>query len=249
MESPVETFFAGLLARDPSGRSWLPALLRATPHGRERLGDLAADPGPLLISLTVRGASGRLGAFEHPVAPPRALEGWYVDHPEALSWPEDAELTTEAGVLRRALLLDDPPGSRRLAQERAHILMGERSALSREWWRFEERTLLDCALITDRLVVTVQPAAGGPPEPVSAWYPARSRLVRTLEAARLLAEERRWAGLLISEESLPEGSDEQLGRTLPEAAPHLTAAERDELRAAYLGNLTWAAARAATAQL
>ena len=90
----------------------------------------------------MRTVSGSLGCFQYSVAPPRELLAWFVEHPEAVLWPERHELSPETVRLRRALLLDEPPGSRARAQERARELLPARSPLSREWWRFEEATTL-----------------------------------------------------------------------------------------------------------
>lgn len=232
----VQPFFETLFQRDASGRGWLPQLLASAPSGRAVLGDLVDEPGSLVMTLAQRGLSGRLGCFEYPAAPPRALLAWYIDHPEALVWPAAAELSALTTRLRRTLLYDDPPGSRVKAQERAQELLVTRSSLSREWWRFEGVTMLDCLLMTDRLVVTVE---GKRTEPLSAttdWYPHRSQLVRNLEAAKLIADGRPWGSLLLSEEPLD--ATAVLDR-LELSAPHLTPNERDELRAGYLGNLTW----------
>jgi hypothetical protein len=235
----VEPFFESLLRRDPSGRSWLPALLAATPHGRDRLGELLENPGWLIIPLAVPAASGRLALFEYPAIPPRELLAWFIDHPDELVWPPDAQLSTESVRLRRALLLDDPPGSQARAQDRARELLSTRSLLSREWWRFEDVSRLDCVLITDRLVVTVEGVGTEPLSPPTDWYPTRSRLLRNLEAAKGLSEGKQWASLLISDESLEQGTRGELQRVLPEGAPHLREADREELLSAYLGNLTW----------
>jgi hypothetical protein len=241
----VQRFFAPLLVRDASGRGWFSGLLTATPRGRARLGDLADAPGWLVTPLAVPTADGRLGAFTYQAPPPRELLTWYVEHPEALVWPQDVALTREAAVLRRALLRDDPPGSQAKAQDRARELIGSRPPFASAWWRFEGMAALDCVLVSDRLVVTIAAGASEDLEPVTDWYPQRSRLVRTLEAAKQLAEPegRRWASILISERPLTEGTDEHLERMLAPAAPHLTSAERAELGSAYLGNLTWDAAR------
>jgi hypothetical protein len=235
----VQPFFERLLRRDPSGRSWLPALLAATPHGRSRLGSLVEQPGWLIIPLALPAASGRLTCFEYPAIPPRELLAWFIDHPQELVWPPDAELSAETVRLRRALLLDDPPGSQARAQDRARDLLVTRSLVGREWWRFEGVTWLDCVLITDRLVVTVEGARTGPLPPPTAWYPRRSRLVRNLEAAKALSEGRQWASVLLSDEPLEQGSREELQRVLPDSAPHLSDLDHAELLSAYLGNLTW----------
>jgi hypothetical protein len=139
----------------------------------------------------------------------------------------------------RADIDDDPPGSRALAQRQARELVATRPPTAREWWRFEGTSMLDCVLLTDRLVVTME---GKRTEPLSAatdWYPKRSQLVRNLEAAKQLAGGRRWASLLLAETEIPEGSDAGLDAVLADSAPHLDAAQRSELRGAYLGNATW----------
>ncbi|MGO9750825.1 MAG: hypothetical protein ACLP8S_14245 [Solirubrobacteraceae bacterium] len=241
----LQPFFERLIARDASGRSWLPALLQATPNGHRRLGDLLGDQGSLIATGTVRTANGRLGCFEYTAAAPRELLAWFIDHPEALVWPERSELSHETTRLRRALLRDDPPGSQVRAQERARELLATRSYLSREWWRFEDVLRPGCVLITDRLVVTVAEPGSESLGPANDWYPARAPLVRAIEAAKGLADGRRWASLLLSEEPLAEGEPEHLDRVLAASTPHLIDAQRDELRAAYLGNLTWRDAGAA----
>lgn len=238
----VQPFFTALFCRDAAGGSWLPALLRATRYGEARLGELVDAPGWLQTQLAVRTASGRLGCFEYPAPPPRELLAWYIEHPEELVWPEKAQMSADTARLRRALIDDDPAGSRPRAQERARELLRKRSALSREWWRFEEMTVLDCVLITERLVVSVRGARVGGLAPATEWYPRRSALLHDLEAAKRLADGKRWFSLVLSEELLPQADGEYVERTLAQATPHLDAAQRRELGDAYLGNLTWEAA-------
>lgn len=241
----VQPFFTRLLTQDASGRSWLSALLAASPHGRERLGELVHAPGWLVTPLAVPTVNGRLACFDFPVAPSRELLAWFIDHPGELVWPGDSELSRESTILRRALLRDDPPGSQERAQERARQLLAARTPLSQEWWRFEGIAKPDCVLITDRLVITVEGKRTESLACATNWYPARSELVRTMEAARELAQDKRWASLLLTEEPLAEGTDEHLKRALSQAAPHLDAAGGEELRTSYLGNLTWREACAA----
>lgn len=238
----VQPFFEHLFARDASGRTWLPALLRAAPHGAARMGESLATPGTLLTPLAVRGASGRLACFDYPTAPSRELLCWFIAHPGELTWPADAELSSETLRLRRVLLYDDPPGARTRAQERALELIKTRTSLSREWWRFEELATLDCVLITDRLVITIEATGTEPLAPATDWYPKRSRLVRNLEAAKQLAQGKRWASLLLSDQALVEGSEDHLASVLATSAPHLDKTAREELRDGYLGNLTWKSA-------
>jgi hypothetical protein len=231
----VERLFEALFARDPSGGSWLPALLAAAPHGRDTLGELVDEPGWIEIPLAVRGASGRLACFDYRVAPARKLLAWYVDHPAELTWPADTRLSPTVDRLRRALIDDDPPGARARAQDRAHELIKTASPFTADWWRFEPSAALDCVLLTDRLALTIE---SDPGSPASDWYPGRTQLVRDLEAAKHLATGRRFATLVLSDEPPPDSIDDQL----PVGAPHLSESARDELRAGYLGTLTWAQA-------
>jgi hypothetical protein len=245
LSTRVRPFFEALFARDPSGGTWLPELLSAAPAGKPRLGELAGAPGWLVTPLAVRGANGRLACFGYPANPPRELLRWFIDHPDRLRWSDANSVSPDAVRLRRALVLDDPSGSRPRAQDRARELLVSRSALSREWWRFEEPTLLDCVLITARLVVTVTGRGQEGLGPSTPWYPQRTDLIRDLEAARQMASGRRWASLLISDRPLAGGGEEAVTRSVAEGAPHLDAEQSAELAAAYLGNLTWDRACAA----
>lgn len=249
LSTRVRPFFEALFARDPSGSAWLPQLLEAAPYAGERLGELAQAPGWLVTPLAVRGANGRLACFDYPANPPRELLRWFIDHPDRLRWPDadaGADGTSADAVrLRRALVLDDPPGSQARAQDRARELLVTRSALSREWWRFEEPSLLDCALITGRIVITVTGRGDGGLRPSTPWYPPRTELIRDLEAGRQMATGRPSAALLITDQPLADGTDEGLTRSLPDGAPHLDDEQRDALHGAYLGNLTWDRACAA----
>jgi hypothetical protein len=209
---------------------------------RQRLGELVDEPGWLETPLAVRGTAGRLACFDYPVHPSPGLLRWYIDHPERLTWPEAADGSPRTARLRRALLYDDPPGSQERAQERARELLRSRSALSREWWRFEDLTRLDCVLITNRLVVTVEAEIAPTPRSATPWYPARPALARTTEAAQHLSQGRRWTSLLLSEDVIEAASPPNFARSLSQAAPHLCGAERQELADAYLGNLTWSVA-------
>jgi hypothetical protein len=234
----VEPFLDALFDRDPSGRTWLPALLDATPRGRGVLGELADQPGSLEIALAVRGVNGRRATFDYLVPPPRELLAWFIDHPDELEWPEDAELSAETVTLRRALLNDDPAGSRARAQDRARERLTTAPPLVPDWWRFEDVTRPDAVLATDRLVVVVEGARSDGELGPTSWYPARSRLLRVGEAARQLAHGRAWATIVLSDEPLAEPA-------LDRGAPHLSAPEREELRESYLGTLTFDEAAAA----
>jgi hypothetical protein len=235
-----QPFFETLLRRDPSGGTWLSALLAAAPHG-DRLGEILDAPGWLQTQLAVPGADGRLGLFAYPAGASRQLLGWYIDHPERLVWPSAAAgASRETMLLRRALIEDQPPGAQARAQDRAHDLLARSSGLTTDWWRFEDLAELDCVLITERLVVTVLCPGAESLAPATPWYPPRSELVRNLEAARHLADgAKRFASLVLSDHPLGDAADAHLAASLADGAPHLSVAERNELHDAYLGNLTW----------
>ena len=232
--SRLHALLEPLLERDPGGRTWLPALLAAAPHG-DRLGEAREHPGYLNMDLTVMALNGR-PCFQYPVAPPPDLIEWFIDHPEQLVWPADAHLSSEARLLRRALIDDQPPGARVRAQERAKELVPIRSAFAQEWWRFEETYEPDCILMSDA-VVLVLVAADGPVEPASPWFPARSRIHQALESAHRLAEERRHGVLVCSPAPLADASDAAVRESLPAATPHLEEIGRIELADGYLGNV------------
>ncbi len=242
---PLEALIGPAMRWDPSGRSWLPALLEATPHARERLGELTEHPGSISMTLSVRAVSGRLGCFEYPAAPPRELLAWFIDHPEALTEHADEAAAAETRRLRGCLFADDPPGSRVRAQERAREQLPVGSPFGTAWWRFEDAATPECVLMTDRLVLTVQSDGTDPLAPATPWYPARTRLVRDLEAARGLAAGRRHASLLIA--AGPHLRDAGFARLLKDGTPHLGEQVRRELGDAFLGCVAWSAAERALA--
>jgi hypothetical protein len=243
----VQPFSAGLIADDAAGASWFGKLLAATPHGRAVLGPgLLKERGTLSSPLTFLQPSGRLGCFECPVAPSRALLAWFVENPDKLVWPKSGRLSSETTRLRRALIDDEPAGSRAGVQQEARALVQTRSPGARGWWRFEGTSMLDCVLMTDQLVVTIEGKRREPLSHTTDWYPRRSQLVRNLEAAKQPPAADAGPSLLLCEKLVAGASDAELEAILPESAPHLDASERDELHRAYLGNMTWEQACLAT---
>jgi hypothetical protein len=242
----VWPFFSALVEDDPEGALWLPALLGAAPRAAEVLGELADEPGALVRALTRDRGTGLIGLFDFPVPPPRAILHWYVDHPEVLR-RAGGRMAADARLRRDALLDDTSPG-RAEAQREAHAALDEDDPRELvRWCRFEGPTILDAALVTDRLVVAVLGRRSEPLGAGTGWYPPRSQLVCALEAAALVAGDgRRSAALVLSDALLPDATPEALAATLPAAAPHLDGAARDALAGGYLGNLTWAEAGAAT---
>jgi hypothetical protein len=236
----VQPFFERIFQ---GGGDWLSALLGAAPEAERVLGELVGSPGemlPDLLALRSRGKASR-ACFEYEVLPDKSFLRWCVLHPEELTWPKGEAYGEETTRKRCALLYDKAPG-RAATQQEALRLIEENPPSARAWWRFEGSSWIDCVIMTDRLVVTVE---GKRTEQLSAttdWYPKRSQLVRNLEAARQLSKGRTWATLLLSEEPVVGGQPDELAASLPDAAPHLDEEERARLAQAYLGNVTWEAA-------
>ena len=106
----VQPFITALINREPTGADWLSALLAAAPNGQQLLDRLEGDPGTLLPAGNSIAPTGRLGCFEYPVAAPRELLAWFVEHPDCLEWPSKQTYSPETTKQRRALLYDEPPG-------------------------------------------------------------------------------------------------------------------------------------------
>jgi hypothetical protein len=85
-------------------------------------------------------------------------------------------------------LFDDPPG-RVAVQRQAEQERHDRPDAVAPWWRFEGTSMIDRILMTERLVVTVEGKRTEPLSSATDWYPARSQLVRNLEAAKQRAYE------------------------------------------------------------
>jgi hypothetical protein len=238
----VRPFFEALITRD-HGASWLGPLLKATPRGRSVFGDVLAAPGTLPPTLTApRPKTGVRQCFEFRVAPPRGLLVWFVANPDELVWPKGQTYSEEATRKRESLVLDKPAGTRAEVQAEAMGLAETRPTTAHEWWRFEGTSMIDCMLMTERLVLTVEGKRRESTSAATDWYPKRSQLVRNLEAAKQLAAGRAWGSLLMSETPIAAGSDAGLDAVMDDSAPHLTPAERRELHAHCLGNVTWQAA-------
>lgn len=247
----VRPFFCQLLDRDPTGESWLPALLDAAP-GRSLLPvGVRAQPGPL--DATVRERR-RLPVpaldhvislercFEYSVPPPTAFLRWLLEHPDKLEWPgkhrgSPRKYGTAAQDLREDLSAVGEP-RQAAAQEKglAELALKGGAGSRRKWWAFEGFTEVDCALVTDRLLLFIEGKRTESLASSTDWYPQRSQLVRNLEAVRDLADDRSAAVLLVTETPVPGEMSEPVAAA---SLPHLNATERAGVLAGYLGQTTW----------
>jgi hypothetical protein len=181
-----------LIERDPTGRSWLPALLDLCPC-RDRLPErIRAEPGDLLPELVatrcykdkVLGELELLHCFERRVPPPACFLRWLILNSDKMTWPANAG-TSEETLRRRRALCGDDPELREAARREAVGLLDERGPAhsDKQWWAFEGFTEVDCWLETEHLVLLIEGKRRESLSAATAWYPARNQLVRNLEVA------------------------------------------------------------------
>lgn len=136
--------------------------------------------------------------------------------------------------MRKALLLDEPPG-RAVAQTEGLALLDKHGAegAARRWWAFEGATEVDCLLRTESYTLLVE---GNRTEDLSEktrWLRGRNQLARNLEAAAEMVD----AGVLLAvEERIP---DLDVKTIVDSGCPHLDEAYREHLVSRFLGPVTW----------
>lgn len=246
----VRPFFSALLAVRPSGEGWLRDLLESAPHVSHLPSDVRSDPGRLSPQLVEtrdymdRVLDRRISlphCFEHSAPPSRVFLQWLIDHPDRLNWPERPRGTrvvygTKTQLAREALI-DGAVAERAQAQAQARAEL-ERlgpEGSRRRWWAFEGHTEVDCWLETERLLLFVEGKRSEPLSPSTDWYPQRNQLVRNLEVVGELTRGRAAAVLLVTEDPIPELTQEAVA----DSTPHLNQEARQTLEQRYLGQVTW----------
>lgn len=245
----VRPFFHALFLRDPSGKSWLPALLHLARCNQEYATSLAADTGTLVKdTVEKRPYADRILAhygikeialekcFERSVPPPAGFLKWLIEHPCKMTWPMDGQKKRLYGDktqrLRTGLIGGDIEAKSAALTGLMHCGV-EKS--KRKWWAFEGFTEVDCLLETDKLVLFIE---GKRTECLSAstdWYPLRNQLVRNLEVARNMAHGRQYAVLVISETALEPLTD----TVFTDSLPHFCGDDIRDLKNHFLGNTYW----------
>jgi hypothetical protein len=237
----VQPIFSAVLARDPTGASWLPRLLEA---GADAHPDSwIRDPGRLSKGAMEKSASKKseLRCFEYQVQPDRRLLSWCVENPQRLRAPTVSDPPKESELKRRSLICDEPAGTRLPAQNLARSAVASQPVNRPAWWRFERATEVDCVLATDRLVLCVEGKREERLSPDTRWIAGRHQVARNLEAAWRLAGIGRVFAVLVCVESQgdPLADPAFVRDSLEVASPHLFPAERAALANAYLGQLSW----------
>ena len=234
----VQPVFDWLVDSDPTGRSWLLRLLQ--------LGSRAsAITLPDEIGELEAGHPRWWGQHERRLPPPAHLLEWLVHNVT-----EDAvERSKVGGTVRekRLLLARHDPATITAA------LFGIRQGnSSRAWYVLEGESYPDACVQTSHILLLVE---GKRTErsctSKTTWMARRSQLVRHMDAAFEVRDDRRVLGLLIVEGTDgPDGltlppfwrseADEQVSKEMLTASlPHRTPEERRILASGMLGGTTW----------
>jgi hypothetical protein len=225
------------IAQAESGIADAPGLLlpQLAQFAREITGPLKTALGPERTAKLVRI---RL-AFESDIPPAEGFLRWLLLHPGQMKWPMKTRINERKfgkptqDKRKRLLAGDLRVQSEALRELEAYGAAGSR----RKWWAFEGYTSVDCRLETDQLVVLIE---GKRTEPVSSatdWFPWRNQIIRNLEVARALAGGKKSYAVIVCSEKDVSLEDESWAESLP----HMTEAERTDLRSHFLGSVTWAA--------
>ena len=243
----VRPFFDQLITGDPTGEEWLSAVVTSV-SSEDQVAERPQVRGPLDRELLLgkHHKDNRLGVkvwmrrcFEYPLLPTRELLEYCLRHPEALKWPEkggrrDEDMGDEALTMRKALLLDEPPG-RAVAQGKGLALLDELGPgkAARKWWAFEGATEADCVLRAESYTLLVEGKRTEDLSEKTRWLPRRNQLARNLEAAGQM----RHAGVLLAVENLIPDLD--VKRIVQDGCPHLDATQHQVLCSRFLGQVTW----------
>ena len=255
----VRPVFQRLFRKDPTGEQWLAPLLLLATEQVAYATRLAKHPGLLDPKLLqprtypdrILKSYGRSeieleSCFEKPLPPPERFLQWLLEHSDQMTWPEEgaSPLGDETKRKRERLFGRHNPQEAVSVREDAleELDFSGASNSTRKWWAFEGFTEVDCYLETDRLVLLIEGKRTEPISSATRWYPARDQLLRNLEVAQVQAGSKKFAVMVLAEETIAPISKE----TIEQSLPHFTQGERDELMTHYLGSVRWQDLCAAT---
>jgi hypothetical protein len=167
--------FDGLFRRDPTGTTWLPALLKLGSRAGKVVQQIHSSPGRLLPELgrfelnlpgPIKKALGReraariariRNAYETEIPPSATFLKWLLEHPERLVWPKRKNVEWVYGPFtqekRKRLLAGERSAREEALKELATV--GARGS-QRKWWAFEGFTSVDCRLETKSLLLLIE---------------------------------------------------------------------------------------------
>ncbi|MDF2626493.1 MAG: hypothetical protein K0R39_324 [Symbiobacteriaceae bacterium] len=238
----VQPVFDELLTRDPY--TWLPDLLQL-PHRTGPRHPLPTDPGALIPDHD---------PYEYPAPPSREYLTCLLKNPaDHVRRPADTywdKLSKSTRAKREKLFKQDTA----TLNEALAALDNWPALPQKAWWLLEGRSMIDCALITDRMLLFVEgkrteagPSAG------TIWAPARNQVLRNLDCARALAACKglpHYFAMLVVEDYGDSAADLRRAKqhqqvtdpdVVAKSLPHMDAHEREEALRHYLGVTTWQA--------
>jgi hypothetical protein len=247
----VRPFFQYLINEDITGQSWLSALLSLFPNIKIVFPD-HQNIGALLHELTTKAEFSdkilkRHGinniqlehCFEYSLPPTKRFLSWLIQHPNSLHPPAHLSNDKEKRKYRENLLGRNGLELQQVACQTALHELDKNGPLGsgKQWWAFEGFTEVDCYLEIPEFILLIE---GKRTENLSqsvSWYPHRNQLIRNLEAAQALADEKgkHYAVGVMSEKSESFPTDQEVDESLP----HFAKEERKELLRHYIGNVLW----------
>lgn len=240
----VAPIFNRLVARDPTGATWLRPLLELPERPDGHRPTLPGELG----SLTDFAWHG-LHAGERRLDPPVALLRSLIETPCVKAPPADYGTRDQRKrELRRKLFARDHG-----TVQDALAALAERGFVEHEWYVFEGRTAVDAYLATPELVVLLEgKRTERAPTTKTQWMPVRHQLLRSLDAMWDLRGLRQLIALFIVEGKPPDQSDVPArwivfanetvsANALAASLPHRSADERRSIADCFAGVTTWQA--------
>jgi hypothetical protein len=231
----VQPVFRELLERDPLGQDWLSELLALTNNHSSFAQGLASDTGRILQARSIE------SFFELKVPPPTRFLKWLVQHPEQMTWPQNANGRVKFGpdtqTWRQKLFGEQGAAAQQEAMNTALSEIDTKGGVKsrRQWWAFEGFTSVDCLIETEKLVLFIEGKRTDILSPATDWFQRRNQLTRNLEAAKEMSGHKEYALLLITEHAYPPISQVEVCRGLP----HFLEQEQVDLIGHFLGSVVW----------
>jgi hypothetical protein len=248
----VRPAFQMLIRKDQTGVSWIKKIINLAEENPQFADRLTEDHGRIQPALLRKRdyfdpVLKEYGiemikleeCFEKSLPPPKRFLQWLIKNPSEMRWPKLDLLIQnhEILILREKLFGQCGEKTQNETISRALRELDEYGVTESKgkWWAFEGFTDVDCYLETDKLIIIIE---GKRKEPLATsidWYRGRNQLLRNLEVAKEISEDKDFAVLVVSESKINPIKGEIIDKSLP----HYSPGERQELFSHYLGNILW----------